>query len=55
VSGHIVNEIETGDDGELQLRFTYTLELAGIPPGRRKKPTTPRGWSRTISRPWTPP
>lgn len=30
VSGHIVNEIEDGADG-LQLRFTYTLELDGIP------------------------
>ena len=37
VSGHIVNEIETGDDGELQLRFTYTLELAGIPAGSKEE------------------
>ncbi len=30
VSGHIVNEIEELD-GDLQLRFTYSLELAGVP------------------------
>lgn len=33
VSGHIVNEIEQDDAGALQLRFTYTLELAGIAAG----------------------
>ena len=33
VSGHIENLIEAGDDGDLYLRFTYTLELAGIEPG----------------------
>lgn len=33
VSGHIENLIETDEDGELVLRFTYALELAGIEPG----------------------
>jgi Domain of unknown function (DUF1857) len=32
VSGRILNEIEEAD-GELQLRFTYSLEVAGIPAG----------------------
>lgn len=32
VSGHILNEIEEAD-GELELRFTYSLEIAGIAAG----------------------
>ena len=32
VSGRILNEIEE-TDGELQLRFTYSLEIDGVPAG----------------------
>ncbi len=33
VSGHILNEVEESDDGDLQLRFTYSLEIAGVAAG----------------------
>lgn len=32
VGGHILNEIEDTDDG-LSLRFTYSLEIEGVPAG----------------------
>ena len=37
VLGHIVNEIEQGDGGELQLRFTYSLEIDGVPAGSEQE------------------
>jgi Domain of unknown function (DUF1857) len=37
VLGRIVNEIEQGDDGELQLRFTYSLEIDGVPAGSEQE------------------
>jgi Domain of unknown function (DUF1857) len=33
VLGTILNEILDGDDGELQLRFSFDLELQGVEPG----------------------
>ncbi len=33
VLGTILNEILEGDDGELQLRFSFDLELEGVEPG----------------------
>jgi hypothetical protein len=33
VLGTILNEILEGDDGELQLRFSFDLELQGVEPG----------------------
>jgi hypothetical protein len=33
VLGTILNEILDGDDGELQLRFSFDLELEGVEPG----------------------
>lgn len=32
-TGHILNEIETGDDGELNLRFTFRLQRKDMDPG----------------------
>ena len=37
VSGRILNEIETDADGELSLRFTYSLEIDGIAAGSREE------------------
>lgn len=37
VSGTILNEIEETDDGELALRFTYSLEIDGIPAGSQEE------------------
>ena len=37
VSGNIEILIEEGEDGELSLRFTYSLELAGIAPGSEQE------------------
>ena len=32
-AGHILNEIEQGDDGQLYLRFSFTFEIEGLPNG----------------------
>lgn len=37
VSGQILNEIEEDEQGELQLRFTYALEIDGIPAGSQEE------------------
>ena len=37
VLGRILNEIEEGDDGELALRFTYSLEIDGVPAGSEQE------------------
>lgn len=37
VSGKILNEIEEDEDGELSLRFTYSLEIEGIPGGSQEE------------------
>jgi Domain of unknown function (DUF1857) len=37
VSGRILNEIDERDDGELELRFTYSLEIDGVPAGSEQE------------------
>ncbi len=37
VLGRILNEIEQRDDGELELRFTYSLEIEGVPAGSEQE------------------
>ncbi|HEX5692171.1 MAG TPA: SRPBCC family protein [Roseiflexaceae bacterium] len=32
-AGHILNEIEQDDDGQLYLRFSFTFEIEGLPNG----------------------
>jgi acetylaranotin biosynthesis cluster protein L len=37
VMGTILNEILEGEDGELQLRFSFDLELEGVEPGSKEE------------------
>ncbi len=46
IDGHILNEIEEDEDGELRLRFSFNLELAGVEPGSEEE----QAYERTMSK-----
>ena len=51
--GTILNEIVTLDDGDMGLRFTFTLDVDGLADGSREE--TAERMSRSIFRAWAAP